>query len=148
MKNARHKMILDLIEKHEIDTQESLITYLEGLGIHATQTTISRDIRELKIVKGLTAGGTYKYMSPSMGTDGGSFAKTFTDAIIKIERACNIVVVKTLSGMANAIAVSIDAIDHEQIVGSVAGDDTILLVCHDNDSAEDVTRKLKMSFGI
>ncbi len=148
MKNARHKMILELIDKKEIDTQESLINHLRALGVHATQTTISRDIRELKIVKGLTSRGTYKYVSPSSLSDTVSFGRTFSDAIIKIEPACNIVVVKTLAGMANAIAVSIDGLNLEQIIGSVAGDDTILLVCSNNESAQSVAQRLFVSFGL
>ena len=148
MKNARHKMILDLISKHEIDTQESLISFLSKEGINATQTTISRDMRELKIVKVLTERGSYKYVSPKNLSDGGAYKRSFTDAIVKIERASNIVVVKTHSGMANAIAVSVDALNLEEIVGSVAGDDTILLVCHDNSTAELVLNKLNSSFGI
>lgn len=148
MKNARHKMIIELVEKYEIDTQESLIKHLEALGVHATQTTISRDIRELKIVKGLTSLGTYKYVCPSSSGDGVSFGKTFSDAIIKIESACNIVVVRTLSGMANAIAVSVDALNLSEVIGSVAGDDTILLVCHDNETASRVSEKLHTTFGI
>ena len=148
MKNARHKMILDLISKHEIDTQESLISFLSKEGINATQTTISRDMRELKIVKVLTERGSYKYVSPKNLSDGGAYKRSFTDAIVKIERASNIGVVKTHSGMANAIAVSVDALNLEEIVGSVAGDDTILLVCHDNSTAELVLNKLNSSFGI
>lgn len=148
MKNARHKMILDLIEKNEIDTQESLIKHLASLGVKATQTTISRDIRELKIVKGLTARGTYKYVSPMSVDDGLSLGKTFSDAIVRIECACNIVVIKTLSGMANAIAVSVDALNLSDIIGSVAGDDTILLVCHDNAAAAGVRDRLSLTFGI
>ena len=148
MKNARHKMILELISKNEIDTQESLISFLKNEGICATQTTISRDMRELKIVKVLTDHGTYKYVSPKILSDGGAYKRSFTDAIIKIERAANIVVVKTFSGMANAIAVSVDALNLDEIVGSVAGDDTILLVCHDNSTAEFVLDKLNSSFGI
>ena len=143
MKNARHKKILELISENEIDTQESLINHLEAVGIHATQTTISRDIRELKIVKGLTSRGTYKYVSPSdAGEDGRHFSRTFSDAILKIESARNIVVIKTLAGMANAIAVSVDALNFSEIIGSVAGDDTILLVLHDDETARTVSEKL------
>lgn len=143
MKNTRHKKILELISANEIDTQESLINHLEAVGIHATQTTISRDIRELKIVKGLTSRGTYKYVSPSaVGDDGRQFSRTFSDAILKIESARNIVVIKTLAGMANAIAVSVDALNFSEIIGSVAGDDTILLVLHDDETARLVSEKL------
>ncbi len=149
MKNARHKLILNLISENEIDTQEALIKHLEKAGIRATQTTISRDIRELKIVKGLTAMGTYKYIAPSnFSDDASAFSRTFADAIVKIENAKNIVVVKTLAGMANAIAVSIDALNLQEVIGSVAGDDTILLVVHDDGIAVSVREKLLSVFGV
>ena len=149
MKNARHKLIIELISQNEIDTQETLIKYLEAAGVRATQTTISRDIRELKILKGLTSRGTYKYVAPSdVGEDSAAFSRTFSDAIVRIENARNIVVIKTLPGMANAVAVSVDGFHFEEIIGSVAGDDTILLVVRDDDIAAYVREKLNSIFGL
>lgn len=148
MKNVRHQKILELIKNKEIDTQEMLIKHLEEIGIRATQTTISRDIRELKIVKGLTEKGTYKYVAPGDKTEDSTFGRTFANAIVRIEQARNIVVIKTLSGMANAIAVSVDALDFEEIIGSVAGDDTILLVTKEDDGARLVEEKLTEIFGM
>lgn len=150
MKNARQKKILELIEKYDIDTQETLISRLAEVGISATQTTISRDIRELKLVKGMTGRGTYKYIVPGIKRDSVApvLNSAITEAVTKIEAAGNIVVIKTFSGMANAIAVCVDTLEHPHIVGSVAGDDTILLVVKDAETAKTVEEKLINVFGV
>jgi len=149
MKNARQQKILELIEKYDIDTQETLIDKLAEVGFAATQTTVSRDIKQLKLVKGMTHNGTYKYIVPEVKSTAGApvLNSALTDSVVKIEAAGNIVVVKTFSGMANAIAVCIDSIHHNDIVGSVAGDDTILLVIKDSEAAELLTDDLKKIFG-
>jgi transcriptional regulator of arginine metabolism len=150
MKNARQKKILELIEKYDIDTQETLIERLSEVGVTVTQTTVSRDIKELKLVKGMTARGTYKYIVPEVKRDNNApiLNSALTDAVIKIEAARNIVVVKTFPGMANALAVCVDSLEQDHIVGSVAGDDTILLVIKDDDMAKSVEEKLKNVFGV
>ena len=150
MKNLRHKKILELIEEYDIDTQENLIEKLNGVGISVTQTTISRDIRELKLVKGMTGRGTYKYIVPGVKRENNTpiLNSALTDAVVKIEAAKNIVVVKTFPGMANALAVCIDTLEHPHIVGSVAGDDTVLLVIKDDETATMVEDKLKNVFGV
>lgn len=150
MKNARQKKILELIEKYDVDTQETLIERLSEVGVRVTQTTVSRDIKELKLVKGMTARGTYKYIVPEVKRDNNApiLNSALTEAVIKIEAARNIVVVKTFPGMANALAVCVDSLEQEHIVGSVAGDDTILLVIKDNDTAKAVEEKLKSVFGV
>ena len=150
MKNARQKKILELIEKYDIDTQETLIARLSEVGISATQTTLSRDIRELKLVKGMTGRGTYKYIVPGVKRDAAApvLKSAITEAVTKIEAAQNIVVVKTFAGMANAVAVCVDTLEHPHIVGSVAGDDTILLVIKDIETAKMVEEKLKTVFGV
>ncbi len=150
MKNARQKKILELIEKYDIDTQETLIARLSEVGISATQTTLSRDIRELKLVKGMTGRGTYKYIVPGVKRDSNApvLNSAITEAVTKIEAAGNIVVVKTFAGMANAVAVCVDTLEHPHIVGSVAGDDTILLVIKDIETAKMVEEKLKTVFGV
>ena len=148
MKNARQNKILEIIETYEIGTQEALIAKLLEHGFNATQTTISRDIRQLKLIKGPTGRGTYKYVAPNIKAD--SLAQghnsALTEAVVKIDYAQNIVVVKTLAGMANAIAVCIDSLHVGDIVGSVAGDDTILIVMRDVVAAEDTAIKLKDIF--
>ena len=150
MKNLRHKKILELIEEYDIDTQENLIEKLNGVGISVTQTTISRDIRELKLVKGMTGRGPYKYIVPGVKRENNTpiLNSALTDAVVKIEAAKNIVVVKTFPGMANALAVCIDTLEHPHIVGSVAGDDTVLLVIKDDETATMVEDKLKNVFGV
>ena len=140
MKNARQQKILELIKKYDIDTQDTLIKKLAEEGYIVTQTTASRDIRQLNLIKGITANGTYKYIAPGSGYGGEKKApvinSAITDAVVRVEAAGHIVVVKTYAGMANAIAVCIDSLQHDDIVGSVAGDDTMLLVVKTSDGAK------------
>ena len=147
MKNARQQKVLELIEKYDIDTQDTLIKMLREEGYNVTQTTASRDIRQLNLVKGTAANGAYKYIAPgahiSKDTKTPVLNSAITDAVIHIEAAGNIVVVKTFSGMANAIAVCVDALAHDDIVGCVAGDDTILLVVKTVEIAIKLEHELK-----
>ena len=149
MKNGRQQKILELIEKYDIDTQETLIKKLSESGYNVTQTTISRDIRQLNLVKGVTAKGGYKYIVPTAAVKDNSVPilnSAITDSVIKIEAAENIVVVKTFAGMANALAVCIDSLHHDDIVGSVAGDDTVLLVVKNAALAAELEIELKDTF--
>ena len=149
MKNARQRKILELIESYEISTQEALIQKLSEFGFEVTQTTISRDIRQLKLIKGPTGMGTYKYVVPapksnSMTPDHNS---AFIEAVQKIEAAQNLVVIKTAVGRANAIAVCLESVNINGIVGSVAGDDTMLIVFKNNEDAYLAEKELKKIFG-
>ena len=148
MKNTRQEKILELIEKYEIDTQETLISRLKEVGFQVTQTTVSRDIRQLKLIKGLTGRGTYKYVIPEKTKENNApvLNSALTESVIKIEAAQNIVVIKTYPGMANALAVCVDSLEQPHIVGSVAGDDTILLVIGDVETAKAVEENLKSVF--
>ena len=148
MKNARQNKILELIEEYEISTQEALIQRLAECGFESTQTTISRDIRQLHLIKGPTGRGTYKYVAPELRTGNAApgHNSALTDAVVKIEAAQNIIVVKTMAGMANAIAVCIDSLNIKDIIGSVAGDDTVLLVLKTSDKANEVEAELKQVF--
>ena len=150
MKNARQQKILELIDKYDIDTQETLIAKLEEVGFATTQTTISRDIKQLKLVKGMTSKGTYKYIVPEVKNSGGMpiLNSALTESVIKIEAAENIVVVKTFSGMANAIGVCIDSLNEDCIVGSVAGDDTILIIVKNSELAKMLESELKVVFSL
>ncbi len=145
MKNARHTKILEIIEEYEICTQEALLQKLSESGFEVTQTTISRDIRELKLVKGPTGRGSYKYVVSGSRAEsaGPTHNSTLTDSIVKVDSAMNIVVLKTLPGMANAIAVCIEPLVSKDVVGSVAGDDTILMVTRTVEKAEDTVREIK-----
>ena len=145
MKNARQQKILELIKKYDIDTQDTLIKKLAEEGYSVTQTTASRDIRQLNLIKGIAANGTYKYIAPgtAYGTEKRApvINSAITDAVVRV-------VVKTYAGMANAIAVCIDSLQHDDIVGSVAGDDTMLLVVKTSDGARSLERELREIFGL
>lgn len=143
MKNQRQQKIGELIEKYEIGTQEELIAKLAELGIVVTQTTVSRDIRDLKLVKVPSHGG-YRYILPSREGDAKLVMNSaVTDSVISVEAAQNLIVIKTLPGMANAVAVCVEAMRESHIVGAVAGDDTVLLVMKDSDIAKSMENKLK-----
>jgi len=150
MKNARQQKILELIDKYEIDTQENLISRLNEVGFSVTQTTVSRDIRQLKLIKGLTGRGTYKYVVPEIKKENGApvLNSALTDSVVRIEAAENIVVIKTYPGMANALAVCVDSLEQPHIVGSVAGDDTILLVIKNAETAKAVEENLRTVFKV
>lgn len=150
MKNERQKTILRIIDEYEISTQEALIAKLAELGVAATQTTVSRDIRQLKLVKGPTGRGTYKYVAPTAHKEMVQpvHSAALTDSVVFVEAAQNIVVIKTHAGMANAIAVCIDGLRLSGIVGSVAGDDTMLLVVKNNEMAGKIEAELKEIFHI
>ena len=152
MKNARHQKILELIEKYDIDTQDTLIKKLAEEGYTVTQTTASRDIRQLNLIKGVSANGTYKYIAPKVVI--GQESKTpvlnssITDAVIAVEAAGHLVVIRTYAGMASAIAVCFDSLRKDNIVGSIAGDDTILLVVKTSQGALDLEAELREIFKI
>ena len=150
MKNSRQQKILELIETYDIDTQEFLIEKLRESGYSVTQTTVSRDINQLKLVKTATDGGNYKYVLPDLkhSAPNGAVSSAVSGAVTKVKAAKNIVVVKTLGGMANAVAVYIDSLKKSEIVGSVAGDDTVLLVIDDDNSAISFEAFLKNIFHI
>ena len=130
MRYSRHNKILEIINEHEIDTQEKLAEMLKNSGFEVTQATVSRDIKELHLVKTLTSSGRHKY------TVAGNFDPPITDRFINIFRetvqsvefSANLIVVKTLSGCANAAAEAIDSLNFPHILGSVAGDNTMLIV--------------------
>lgn len=150
MKNARQQKILELIEKYDIDTQETLIEKLSEAGYNVTQTTVSRDIKQLNLVKGVTGRGTYKYVSPSVKPNLGTpvLNTAITESIVHIEAAENIIVVKTFSGMANAVGVCVDSLHLSGLIGSVAGDDTLLLVAKNSIVAKELESELMQDFGI
>lgn len=139
MKNERQEKIVEMVEKYTIETQEELISLLSQLGYDVTQATVSRDIRDLKISKILTPRGTYKYVLPQKpeGTNV-RFKSALSESITKIDWAMNQIIIKTYPGMAQAIAAAIDGIEDESVLGCVAGDDAIIVVTRDIESAERV----------
>lgn len=145
MKRIRQEKLLELIFKYEIDTQDELIERLRESGFEVTQATVSRDIRELNISKMTTGKGTYRYVLPKQTSpiSNMKFNSALIDALIGIDYACNIVVLKTHAGLANALAVGIDAMHLDNILGCVAGDDTILLVSRSEEAARDIANRFR-----
>jgi transcriptional regulator of arginine metabolism len=130
MKYSRHARILEIIENNEIETQEELAEYLKRTGINVTQATVSRDIKELRLIKVLARNGHYKYASMKQQESAVSdrLVKIFKDSILSIDYSGNMVVLKTLTGAANAACAAIDALDIKDIIGTIAGDDTIFIL--------------------
>ncbi len=146
MKRERQQAILKLISEHEIETQDELISKLNEDGYNVTQATISRDIRELKLSKVLGQGGTYHYSLPGKHETahaGSTFRHAYSSAIISVESVGNIVVVKTHPGLAQAVAAGIDTIHSDNILGCVAGDDTIITVARDVEIAVESIHRLR-----
>lgn len=145
MKKRRQAKILELINNHEIETQEELQEMLLSFGFEVTQATISRDIKELRLVKELSSKGRYVYSTGKKRNDhitqraGG----IFSESIITIDYAMNIVVIKCFAGMANAACAAIDSMGHTEILGTIAGDDTIFMLCRTEESAAELAEKLR-----
>ena len=138
MKSQRQSKILEIIAKRNIETQEQLLTALQQEGFGGTQATISRDIKELRIVKELTGLGTYRYTTSSnemTGTFSSRLNTIFRECVIGFDYAQNIIVVRTLPGLASAAGSAIDAMNMSLVVGTLAGDDTVMVVMRDTNSA-------------
>lgn len=127
MKIARHSKIIELINQYDIETQEELAAHLNEAGYRVTQATVSRDIRELKLMKIAKQGGGSKYtvMTSKDTPDSEKYIRVLREAFLSMDMAQNILVIKTSSGMANAAAAALDHMNWKEIVGSLAGDDTI-----------------------
>ena len=141
MKSKRQDEILAIITQQEVETQEQLLECLKERGITTTQATISRDIKQLHLVKELTSGGVYKYAVSHHRAAlnfAGRLLTIFREGVMSYDKAQNIVVIKTLSGLGNGVAEAIDG-----MVGSLAGDNTILLNMRDNESAVDVCDQIR-----
>jgi transcriptional regulator of arginine metabolism len=148
MKYARHAKILEIIEEYNIETQEELAEKLKENGMDVTQATISRDIKELRLIKVMTDDNRYKYALASnsitqLDNDLPSrLLKVFNESFVSCDYANNMVVIKTLPGMAQASASMIDSLKWADIVGTIAGDDTIMIVCRTERTAEQLVNKL------
>ncbi len=144
MKKRRHKLILDLIEQYEIGTQEELLVLLKEKGCDVTQATVSRDVKELRLVKTLGTGGVYKYTVERPKENGYSemFDALFQSAMTKVDYAGNICVIKCSPGLAGAACATIDAMNVSEVVGTIAGDDTIFMLCRTSDEAHGVAESL------
>ena len=149
MKTRRQAKILELIQRNDVETQEELSAYLVREGFQVTQATVSRDIRELKLTKIAIDNGKQKY---AVITDADSgmmekYARVLREGFISMDLAKNIVVIKTVSGMAGAVCAAIDAMKFQEMVGSIAGDDTIICIIRDDEEAVKIMKKLRKIVG-
>jgi len=142
MKSKRQEKILEIISNNVIETQEDLILALRNEGYNATQATASRDIRQLKLLK-VMVDGVYKYVAPKNEMEEISeYNAALMSSIREIKHACNNVVLKTSPGLAQAVAAGIDAMNYHEILGCVAGDDTIIIVTTSEESCNTVSEKI------
>lgn len=145
MKTRRQAKILELISKNDIETQEELSDYLEQEGYQVTQATVSRDIRELKLTKLAMSGGKQKYVALVETPEDLSekYTRIFRDGFLAMDMAQNILVIKTVSGMAMAVAAALDAMHLHEVVGCIAGDDTIMCAIRSNEDTIAVMSRLR-----
>ena len=145
MKNARQTAILSIIERENIETQEELASKLREMGIVVTQATVSRDIKELRLLKVLSASGSYKYATADKAEHGVSerLVRMFVDSVLSITYAENLIVIRTLAGSANAAGEAIDSMRWPEILGTISGDNTIFVAVRSADEAPIVVEKLE-----
>ncbi len=138
MKRNRHKLILDLIKEYDIATQDELQLLLRERGYDVTQATVSRDVKELRLLKTLGPGGIYRYTSEQKSETGytGMLETLFQGSLVKVDYAGNICVIKCSPGLANAACAAIDNLNVTEVVGTIAGDDTIFMLCRTAEEAE------------
>ena len=145
MKPARQSIILDIITEHEIETQNQLMEALAAEGIRSTQATLSRDIKDMRLVKELGANGRYHYTAGGAAETSGyleRLKKIFKECVTSYATAQNIIVIKTLPGLANAACSTLDSMSIPDLVGSLAGDDTAFLAMTNSTSAEHLCREI------
>ena len=145
MKSSRHSKILEIISEHPIETQDELLSRLKTEGYKVTQATISRDIKDLRLVKTLGSDGKYRYTEAQASSSEirSNFDQLFLSSVVSMDLSQNIVVIKTLSGMANAVCAPLDSTGNSAIVGTIAGDDTIFVACRTDEHARSLVSTLK-----
>ncbi len=145
MKTVRQVAILDIIEKQEIETQEELASALNARGIRVTQATVSRDIKELRLLKVLTPSGKYKYATGDQADNNltDRFIRMLAESLLSVSSANNLIVVKTLSGSANVAAEALDSMHWPEVLGTLAGDNTVLLIIRSNEETITVTSRIR-----
>jgi len=144
MKSERQAAIVDLITRYEIETQEDMIEKLREAGYDVTQATVSRDIRELKLSKVQSSSGGYRYVKNTVRQPAANvkFNSAVVDSITGVDYAENIIVLKTYPGLGMAVASGVDALNLPKILGCIGGDDTIIIVTRDKESAKDISEKI------
>ncbi|TKI55951.1 transcriptional regulator ArgR [Brevibacillus antibioticus] len=143
-KGQRHIRIREIISKQEVETQDDLVDRLRTAGFNVTQATVSRDIKELHLVKVPLPDGRYKYSMPAEQKFNPlqKLKRMLVDSFISIDQADHFIVLKTLSGHANAVAELIDNLPWEEIMGTISGDNTILIICRSKENTNEVTKRL------
>lgn len=145
MKQDRHAKILELIRNNAVGTQEEILAHLKAAGYDVTQATVSRDIRELRLVKTLADNGEYVYATGKVGESGSfsiRFDDLFADSVIHVDSVMNQIVIKCYTGLANAVCAAFDQLSLDQVVGTLSGDDTILIIMRSEESAAALYREL------
>ncbi len=143
MKSKRQNKILELIENNEVETQEELVTLLNKADYRVTQATISRDIKELHLIKVQSSSGAYKYAvnKKNKANDMDIMMRIFKDTVMSVDSAGNLVVIKTLSGSANAAAEVVDSLHYSGVMGTLAGDNTIFVATVSEQAAEEIAER-------
>ncbi len=144
-KKERLQKILEIISEQDIETQDELLQALRASGVEVTQATVSRDIRELRLTKTHTSGGRQRYTAVQEGDRGlgDKYTRVMQDAVVSVVQAQNILVIKTVSGMAMAVAAALDALKFNEVVGCIAGDDTIFVAVRSNEETEQLREKIQ-----
>lgn len=142
-KGQRHIKIREIIANHEIETQDELVDHLRAANFNVTQATVSRDIKELHLVKVPMSDGRYKYSLPADQRFNPlqKLKRSLMDAFVRIDYAGNLIVMKTLPGNAHAIGALIDNLDWEEILGTICGDDTCLIICRTNEDSDEISQR-------
>lgn len=148
MKKNRHEKIAEIIQKYDVETQEELACKLREAGFTVTQATVSRDIREMKLSKVSTGGGRQKYVVLEQGDGhmGEKYIRVLRDGFVSMDMAQNILVIKTVSGMAMAVAAALDALRFAEVVGCIAGDDTIFVAVRTVEETRALMQKMQELF--
>lgn len=143
MKSARHNLILEIIENKDIETQEELAEELKNRGVRVTQATVSRDIKELRLLKVLSEHGGYKYATVERAEKGMNdrFGRILTESIVNMEAVNNLIVVNTLSASASAAGEAIDSMKWSEVLGTIAGDNTLLIITRSDEAAQALVAK-------
>ena len=149
MKRNRHDKIIEIIASNVVETQEQLAALLKEAGYDVTQATVSRDIRQMKLAKQATEDGKYKYVYTTADSDvmQDKYVSVLRAGYVSMDVAQNLLVIKTVSGMAMALAAAIDALDFPQIVGCIAGDDTIMIAIKTSEEAVEIMEELRTLMG-
>lgn len=145
MKKNRHGKVIEIIEKFEVETQEELASHLKDAGYQVTQATVSRDIRELKLTKVPTGKGRQKYVVLKQEDThlGDKYIRVLQDGFLSMDMAQNILVIRTVAGMAMAVAAAIDALKFKEVVGTIAGDDTIMVANRTVEDTQSLMEKIE-----